>query len=369
LLAKLSPRESAEKSIAVLPFESLSESKSDAYFADGVQDEILNNLAKIAQLKVICRTSVMQYRADAKRDVRQIADALGVANVLEGTVRRDGNHVRVSTELVDARNDNTIWADSYDRDLTDIFAIQSEIAQQVASRLRAELSAEERKEIHEKPTDNLEAYDLYLQAKQLVARVDAISLPSNEQKDLAEAIDLLTEATRKDPNFAIGYCLIAKAHDLLYFDLVDHTPERRALGDAAIQEALRLRPDLPQAHFAAAFHYYACHQDLERARTHISIAAKFSPNDPDLLRVMSIIDQAQGQWEQATKALEKAVNLDPRNPELLESLADQYSNLRRFRDSDRIRDRLIELEPDEPLFVLNKADARFCEKRGSKKRS
>jgi tetratricopeptide (TPR) repeat protein len=195
--------------------------------------------------------------------------------------------------------------DSYDRDLTDIFAIQSEIAQQEASRLRAELSAEERKEIHEKPTDNLEAYDLYLQAKQLVARVDAISLPSNEQKDLAEAIDLLTEATRKDPNFAIGYCLIAKAHDLLYFDLVDHTPERRALGDAAVQEALRLRPDLPQAHFAAAFHYYACHQDLERARTHISIAAKFSPNDPDLLRVMSIIDQAQGQWSKPLKLWRK----------------------------------------------------------------
>ena len=157
-----------EKSVAVLPFESLSDNKNDSYFADGVQDEILNNLAKIAQLKVISRTSVMQYRGDNKRDLRQIASALGVANVLEGTVRRDGNHVRVSTELVDASNDNTIWADSYDRDLTDIFAIQSEIAQQVASRLSAQLSPEERKSIEEKPTNNLEAYDLYLQAKQLV---------------------------------------------------------------------------------------------------------------------------------------------------------------------------------------------------------
>ena len=164
-----------EKSIAVLPFEDISANKDDAYFADGVQDEILNNLAKIAQLKVISRTSVMHYRADNKRDLRQIAIALGVANVLEGTVRRDGNHVRVSTELVDARNDNTIWADSYDRDLTDIFAIQSEIAQQVASRLNAQLSPEERKNIEEKPTNNLEAYDLYLRAKHLLVARQVLS--------------------------------------------------------------------------------------------------------------------------------------------------------------------------------------------------
>src|ERR1700737_1888170 len=168
------------KSIAVLPFENISANKDDAYFADGVQDEILNNLAKIAQLKVISRTSVMQYRADARRDLRQIANALGVANVLEGTVRRNGNHVRVSTELVDARNDNTIWADSYDRDMTDIFAIQSEIAQTVASRLSAQLTPDERKDIEEKPTNNLEAYDLYLQAKQLLGPNSDVVLWSSE---------------------------------------------------------------------------------------------------------------------------------------------------------------------------------------------
>src|ERR1700739_4044216 len=151
-----------EKSVAVLPFDNISPNKDDAYFAGGVQDEILNNLAKIGQLKVICRTSVMQYRAETRRDLHEIATALGVVNVLEGTVRRDGNHVRISTELVDARNYNTIWADSYDRDLSNIFAIQSEIAQTVASKLRAQLSPEERKDIEEKPTNNLEAYDLYL---------------------------------------------------------------------------------------------------------------------------------------------------------------------------------------------------------------
>src|ERR1700739_3940553 len=153
-----------EKSVAVLPFDNISPNKDDAYFADGVQDEILNNLAKVAQLKVISRTSVMQYRADAKRDLRQIANALGVANVLEGTVRREGNHVRVSTELVDAHNDTTIWADSYDRDLTDIFAIQSEVAQTIVRKLNATLSPDEKRSIEAKPTDNLEAYDLYLRA-------------------------------------------------------------------------------------------------------------------------------------------------------------------------------------------------------------
>jgi TolB-like protein len=154
-----------EKGIAVLPFENISANKDDAYFADGVQDEILNNLAKIAQLKVISRTSMMQYRADTKRDMRQIASALGVGSVLEGTVRRDGNRVRVSTELIDADNDKTIWADSYDRDLTDIFAIQSEIAQTIASKLTATLSPAEKKWIEAKPTENLEAYDLYLRGR------------------------------------------------------------------------------------------------------------------------------------------------------------------------------------------------------------
>jgi TolB-like protein len=194
--------QTTEKSIAVLPFDNISPNKDDAYFADGVQDEILNNLAKIAQLKVISRTSVMQYRPDAKRDLRQIAAALGVANVLEGTVRRAGNQVRVSTELVDARNDNTIWADSYDRYLTDNFAIQSEIAQKVASRLRAQLSPEEEKDIAEKPTDNLEAYDLYLQAKPLV---NSVGLSISQKENYSKAISLLEQATQKDPKFALGY--------------------------------------------------------------------------------------------------------------------------------------------------------------------
>ena len=182
------------------PFENISANKDDAYFADGVQDEILNNLAKIAQLKVISRTSVMQYRADTKRDLRQIADALGVTNVLEGAVRRDGNQIRVSIELIDAGSDHTVWADSYDRDLTGIFAIQSEIAQTVASKLSARLSSYERKDIEEKPTVDLEAYDLYLRAKELIANAELFAI-GDERENLLSAISFLEQAVRKDSKF------------------------------------------------------------------------------------------------------------------------------------------------------------------------
>jgi TolB-like protein len=206
----------SEKSIAVLPFESLSENKTDAYFADGVQGEILNNLAKIAQLKVVSRTSVMQYRADSKRDLRLIANALGVANVLEGIVRREGNQVRVSTELIDAREDKTIWADSYDRNLTDIFAIQSEVAQTIAGKLAATLSPEEKKRIETKPTENLEAYDLYLRARELTvnARVTMNFEGTEPAEQLREGINFLEQAVRLDPKFTLAYCVLARAQDL-----------------------------------------------------------------------------------------------------------------------------------------------------------
>jgi TolB-like protein len=265
-----------EKSVAVLPFENISANKDDAYFADGVQDEILNNLAKIAQLKVISRTSVMQYRADAKRDLRQIANALGVASVLEGTVRRAGNRVRVSIELVDAHNDNTIWADSYDRDSTDIFAIQSEIAKTIASKLSARLSPHEQKDIAEAPTSNAEAYDLYLRAKELVANAELFSI-GDEREDLLNAITFVEEAARKDPKFVLAYCLAARAHDDLYM-YYDRSMTRRALGDTAVQAATRLQPDLPEVHLAAARHFYNGYHDYEKARLEIAVAERALPN-------------------------------------------------------------------------------------------
>jgi TolB-like protein len=351
-----------KRSIAVLPFDALSHSRRDTYFADGVQDEILSNLARVSRLKVISRTSVMTYRPGANRDLRSIADALGVANVVEGTVRRDGNRIRLTSKLINARTDEIVWSETYDRDLTDIFAIQSEIAKTVASRLSAQLSPEERKDIQEKPTNNLEAYDLYLQAKQLLGpNTVVIILWRIEKGTFSKAISLLEEATQKDRNFALAYCMIAKAHDYLYSDQVDRTPERRALGDAAVNEALRLRPDLAEVHLAAAFHLFSCDRDFERARVQIAIAAQALSNNSDLLQLTAFIDRVQGQWEKATASLDRAATLDPRNPQLLFTLADTYRCRRRYRDNERILDRLIELEPDQPLFPLEKARSAFAE--------
>jgi serine/threonine protein kinase len=268
-----------EKSVAVLPFESLSDNKSDTCFADGVQDEILSNLAKVSQLMVISRTSVMTYRPGGNRDLRSIATALGVANVVEGTVRRNANRVRVTTELIDARKDQTLWSDSYDRDLTDIFAIQSEIAQTVASKLSARLSPEEKKDVEEKPTDNLEAYDLYLQATQLLRTAEFYT---SQRADFVKVLTLLEEATQKDPRFALAYCSIAETHDSFYLFDVDRTAERRALGDAAVKEALHLRPDLPEAHLAAALHLQIVYRDFEKAREQIAIAVQSLPNNQPL---------------------------------------------------------------------------------------
>jgi serine/threonine protein kinase/Tfp pilus assembly protein PilF len=344
-----------DKSIAVLPFESLSENKSDTYFADGVQGEILNNLAKIAQLKVISRTSVMQYRADVRRDLRQIANALGVATVLEGTVRRDGNHVRVSTELIDAQNDHTIWADSYDRDLTDIFAIQGEVAQTIASKLAATLSPEERNWIEAKPTENLEAYDLYLRAEELIAtsRIST-ALGSGTEKPLRAAIGFLEQAVRLDPEFTLAYCASVQAHGLLY-RFYDPTPERRAWGDAAIDRAMRLQPDLPEVHLAYAIHLYNGYRDYDRARVQLAIAERVLANDPEVFMLEALIDRRQGNFEKAIQEFNKAIARDPRNSASIGDLGTTLVLTRQFAAAEKVYDRLIELLPDQPILKVQKA--------------
>jgi serine/threonine protein kinase len=319
-----------EKSIAVLPFESLSENKGDTYFADGVQNEILSRLAKLSQLKVISRTSVMAYKTPSNRDVRAIATALGVAHVVEGTVQRDGNRVRITTELIDARTDETLWSESYQRDLTDIFAIQSEIAQTVASKLSARLSPEEQKSIGARPTTNLEAYDLYLQAKELVE-----NFYTQSGSDILKASKLLEEATRKDPKFTLAYCLAATAHDDLYAFWIDKTPERRALADAAVDEALRLEPHSPDAHLAEAYHLYASYRNYERASVQIALAQRALPNSSEALFVAALIDFRLGRWEDAISALEKAYGLDPRNPNISHILGWNYFFLRHFREAEQ----------------------------------
>jgi serine/threonine protein kinase len=350
----------AEKSIAVLPFENISASKEDAYFADGVQDEILNNLAKIAQLKVISRTSVMQFRADTKRDLRQIANALGVGHVLEGTVRRDGNRVRVSTELIDASNDHTIWADSYDRDLSDIFAIQSEVAQTIANKLTATLSPEEKKQIEARPTQNVEAYDLYLQATELIANARVVSFISDIEKPLRDAVHLLDQAVRLDPKFALAYCAATNAHDWLY-SLYDRTPERKVLGDAAIENALGLQPSLPEVHLAYAFHLYKTQGDYERARVQVAIAKQSMPNNTEALQLEAYIDRRQGNFEKAVQEFKEAIARDPRDLLPIRELAGLLSGLRQFSAAKQAYDRAIELAPNQPMLKLLKAFVSFYE--------
>jgi len=329
-----------EKSIAVLPFESLNDNKGDTYFADGVQDEILSKLAKLSQLKVISRTSVMAYRPPSNRDVRSIGTALGVAHLVEGTVQREGSRVRITTELIDARTDETLWSESYQRDLTDIFAVQSEIAEAVAAKLSARLSPEQQKNIGQRPTANLEAYDLYLRAKELVANWRFMGAD-----DLRKAVKLLQEATQKDPKFTLAYCVLARAHDDIYY--IDKTPGSPALADAAVNEALRLEPDSPEAHLALAYHLYWS-RNYERASVQIELAQRALPNSPEAFWIAARIDERRGRWDEATNAFEKAYSLDPRNPEIIFELADNYHVRGRYREAAQINARFKEVEPDSP---------------------
>jgi TolB-like protein/Flp pilus assembly protein TadD len=340
------------KSVAVLPFESISSSKDDGYFADGVQDEILNNLAKIAQLKVISRTSVMQYRADTKRDMRQIACALGVANVLEGTVRREGNRVRVSAQLVDARSDSAVWADSYDRDLTDIFTIQSEVAQTIAGKLSAALSPEEKQRIEQKPTENMEAYDFYLQAKQKLVTAEIVA-SGDREKPTRDALNLLQKAVQLDPNFALAYCEMAFAHDALYYRF-ERTSERRALADEAINNALRLQPDRAEVHLAYANHLYRGHRDYERARTHVATVRRDRPNDSEAIYLEALMDGREGHFDNAIQKLKEAIALDPQNPVLISDLAETLSYNRQFPAAEQAWNQLIAVLPDRPVLKLRK---------------
>jgi serine/threonine protein kinase/tetratricopeptide (TPR) repeat protein len=348
-----SPTKIPKNSIAVLPFESLSDNKNDTYFADGVQDEILSNLAKVSQLKVISRTSVMTYRSANDRNLPTIANALGVANVVEGTVRRNGNRVRVTIELVDARTDQTLWSDSYDRVLTDIFAIQSEIAQTIASKLTVTLSQEERKSIEETPTDNLAAYDLYQRAKELMTNAEVSLASGNFEKPVLHAITILEQAVRLDPSFTLAYCQIAEAQDLLYLSY-DPTPARRALGDAAVDNAMRLQPDLPKVHLTYAYHLYFGYQDYERVGLQLAIARRGLPNNYEAIALQAYIDRRQGNFKKAIDEFNEAITLDPRNPAPISDLAYTLYAARQFRASEQVYDRLIDLVPDQPMLKVQK---------------
>jgi len=341
------------KSIAVLPFENLSEDKQNAHFTDGVQDEILTDLAKVADLKVISRTSVMQYKSGAERNVREIAKALSVSHVVEGSVQRSGGRVRVSAQLIDAKRDAHIWAEHYDRDLADVFAIQSELAEQIVSQLKAKLSPQEKAAIEEKPTADLAAHDLYIRAKTLIAS-SALSTPLAES--LLEAVRLLNQAIERDPAFARAYYQLAEAHDSLYLQGIDHTPARLAMADGAIQSLARLRPNSGEAHLALAKHLYWGYHDYDRARNELTLAQKSLPNDPVPFQILGYIDRRQGRWPESIKNLERATELDPQNSTFLEQIARSYNCLRRYADAERALDRAIALVPKDVSLRASRAE-------------
>ena len=352
-----------EKSIAVLPFENLSDDKENAYFTEGVGDEILTDLAKIADLKVISRTSVMQYKSGLVRNLREIGQQLGVAHLLEGSVQRAGGKVRVNAQLIDARNDAHLWAQTYDRDLADVFAIQSEVAQAIADQLNAKLSPEEKAAIKQAPTADLVAYDLYVRAEAFRA---ATSFNARLKENLLEAARLLDQVIARDPTFFLAYCRLAEVHDLMYFFGSDHTPTRLALANTAIQTALRLRPASGEAHLALAEHLYRGYRDHEHALAELALARRTLPNDPLVFELTGFITRRQGRWGESTTDLERALELDPRNLFFLQQLSFTYELQRRYRDLAAVLDRALKLAPSDPDTRLARALIDLAERADSR---
>jgi TolB-like protein/Tfp pilus assembly protein PilF len=343
-----------DKSIAVLPFENLSRDPENAFFTDGVQDEILADLAKIADLKVISRTSVMLYKSGNPRNLREIGQQLGVAHVLEGSVQRTASRVRVTAQLVDARSDAHLWAQTYDRDLSDVFAIQSEIAKTIADQLQAKLSPREKTAIERPPTSDISAFDLYARAKDLLLTAGESGAG---KADSLQAIDLLNQAVARDPSFFQAYCRLAEAHDGLYSAGYDHTSARLALADASIEAASRLRPNAGETHLARARNIYQGYRDYNGALAELELARQTLPNDSRVFELTGYIQRRQpGRYEESTRTLERAIDLDPRNVVVLQQIAAyNYRRLRRYADAKSAWDRLLTITPDDVIAKAERA--------------
>ncbi|MBA2586437.1 MAG: hypothetical protein H0U99_08125 [Chthoniobacterales bacterium] len=350
--APATPAPVREKSIAVLPFENRSDDKQNAYFADGVQDALLADLAKIADLKVISRTSVMPYKSGIARNLREIGAQLGVSYLCEGSVQRAGGSVRVSAQLIDAATDAHLWAENFDRPLDDVFAIQSEIAKAIADQLRAKLSPQEKAAIEKPPTNDLVAYDLYLRSLALFAYASDQVLAKEK---LPQAARLLGEALARDPQFLFAWCLLSRVHGYMYFGGFDHTPERLDQANAAVQAALRLQPEAGEAHLALANFYYYGFLDYGRARTELAVARRTLPNDAEVFAYTGYIDRREGYWEEANRNLERSLEIDPRNFFTLQQLALTYQSQHRYADEARTYDRALAIMPRDPSTRILRA--------------
>jgi TolB-like protein/Flp pilus assembly protein TadD len=353
---------SVEKSIAVLPFQSLSDEKENAYFADGIQDDILTNLSKIGDLKVISRMSVMSYRGDALRNAREIGKALGVGALLEGSVRRAGNRVRVSVQLINANNDGHIWAEDYDRDLTDVFAIQTDLAQKIASALQAKLSPNEKERLDRKPTTDTDAYLLYVQAHDYANRPDRLRETSLKAEELYE------QAIKLDPNFALAFAGLSVVESWMYHSF-EPTAARREKARLNADESLRLQPNLPEGHLALGFYYYYGDRDYQRALSEFELAKRDLPNQADAYSAIAAIQRRQGKWAESNANFEKSASLDPKNANVLWNLGANYMAQRDFETADKLFDRAIAADPQSvaahgmksALAVLWKGDVGFAE--------
>jgi serine/threonine protein kinase/Flp pilus assembly protein TadD len=331
---------SAPSGIAVLPFESLSSDKDNSFFADGIYDGVSTKLAKVANLKVISHNSVAKYRG--ARNTQEIGRALNVGYVLEGSVRREAGRIHLNAQLIDTRTDAHVWAQEYDRDLNDVFTLQSEIAQKVADQLGTEVSSTEKAAIEEPPTTDLVAYDAYLRAKDYI---NGIAFSSRAKEDLFQAVQLLDQAVARDPLFFLAYGELAGAHDRIYFLGFDHTDARLKLSEAALQSARRLRPDSGETHLAVAQHAYWGFRDYDRAKAELEIAKRTLPNESRIPLLTGYIDRRQAQWEKSIEEMNQALELDPRDFSILQQIAITYGGLRRYKEMATTLDRALVIAP------------------------
>jgi serine/threonine-protein kinase len=328
--------------IAVLPFENLSAAKEDALLADGLQDEILTKLGKVADLKVISRTSVMQYRGE--RNVRKIGNALRVSHVLEGSVQKVDGRIRVNAQLIDARSDAHVWAESYERDYSQVFALESELAERVATQLRARLSRAEKSAINVKPTNDLEAYELYIRAKSLIRKsyVDDPALLDN----MALGVEFSEKAVARDPNFSLAYCLLTEANLLLYWVPGRVDPSLRDRAEVALRKAQSLAPDAGETHLVQGLFYLYANRDFDHAMEELEVAGRLLPSNADVFMTSARIERRLNRWNEALRHFIKASELDPREPSRLSEVILTYRLLRRYQEAGQTADHGIATFPE-----------------------